>query len=205
MVDDQIEQDVVEEGDFSENEIDEIDNENMVEELIGKVEVIEDMAEELEVVEEEARLQAELDEARAKADEYLDGWQRARAEFANYKKRVEREQSQIYQSTRGNIIKRYLDIVDDLDLALKNRPEDGEGASWAKGIDLIYRKLLTILENEGVVPMEADGQLFDPNLHEAITSEPNDEYESGQIIEVVKQGYLLGDRVLRPAVVRVAQ
>jgi molecular chaperone GrpE len=150
-------------------------------------------------------LQSELDEALAKGDEYLDGWQRARAEFANYKKRVEREQAQIYQTTTGSIIKRYLDIIDDLDLALKNRPQEGDGASWANGIDLIYRKLYTILENEGVTPMQTEGEFFDPNLHEAITSEPNDDFESGQIIEVVKQGYLLGERVLRPAVVRVAQ
>ena len=150
-------------------------------------------------------LQVELEEALAKGEEYLDGWQRARAEFANYKKRVEREQAQIYQTTTGNIIKRYLEIIDDLDLALKNRPQDGDGASWANGIEIIYRKLLTILENEGVTPMETEGEFFDPNLHEAITSEPNDDYESGQIIEVVKQGYLLGERVLRPAVVRVAQ
>ena len=150
-------------------------------------------------------LQTELEEALAKSEQYLDGWQRARAEFANYKKRVEREQAQIYQTTTGSIIKHYLDIIDDLDLALKNRPQDGDGATWASGIELIYRKLFTILENEGVTPMETEGEFFDPNLHEAITSEPNDDYESGQIIEVVKQGYLLGERVLRPAVVRVAQ
>ena len=147
----------------------------------------------------------ELEETKAQAAEYLDGWQRAQADFSNYKKRMKREQAQIYQTTTGSIIKHYLDIIDDLDLALKNRPEDGDGASWANGIELIYRKLLTILENEGVAPMEVEGELFDPNFHEAITSEPNDDYESGQIIEVIKNGYLIGERVLRPAMVRVAQ
>jgi molecular chaperone GrpE len=158
-----------------------------------------------QALDETQLLQQELEETRSQADEYLDGWQRARAEFANYKKRVEREQAQVYQNASGNIIKRYLDILDDLDRALKNRPSDGEGAAWANGIELIYRKLQSTLENEGVMPMETEGQLFDPNLHEAITSEESDQHESGEIIEVLQQGYLLGERVLRPAVVRVAR
>lgn len=150
-------------------------------------------------------LRQELSEARAKSDEYLYGWQRAQADFANYKKRIERDQAQIYQTTAGNILKRYLDIIDDLERALKKRPQDGDGKAWADGIDLIYRKLLTILENEGVKPMQALGEMFDPNLHEAVMSEDNSAYESGQVIEVLQQGYLLGDRVLRPAMVRVAR
>jgi molecular chaperone GrpE len=150
-------------------------------------------------------LQAELDAWQAKANEYLDGWQRSRADFANYKKRVEREQELVYQVAAGSIIKRYLDVLDDLERALKNRPQSGEGAAWAEGIELIYRKLSTLLENEGVRAMQAEGEYFDPNLHEAITQEDNPDLESGQIIEVIKQGYLLGDRVLRPAQVRIAR
>ncbi len=150
-------------------------------------------------------MQAELESWQAKANEYLDGWQRARAEFANFKKRVEREQSQVYQNAAGNIIKRYLEILDDLERALKNRPQEGEGAIWAEGIELIARKFAALLEAEGVKPMQAEGQFFDPNLHEAISQEEDGNYASGQVIEVVKQGYLLGDRVLRPAVVRIAR
>ncbi len=71
-------------------------------------------------------------DSQAKANEYLDGWQRARAEFANYKKRVDREQVQVYQAAAGTIIKRYLEILDDLERALKSRPADGEGAAWAR-------------------------------------------------------------------------
>jgi molecular chaperone GrpE len=158
-----------------------------------------------EVLDEVGTLQKELTETRQKMDEYLDGWQRSRAEFANYKKRIDREQAQIYQTTAGNIIKRYLEIVDDLERALKNRPLDGQGADWAKGIDLIYQKLLTLLESEGVKPMEAHGQPFDPNLHEAISLEESDHHKSGEVIEVTQQGYVQGDRVLRPAAVRVAK
>jgi molecular chaperone GrpE len=155
--------------------------------------------------EELENLQKELEETRAKANEYLDGWQRARAEFANYKKRVDRDQAQAYQVATGNVVRRFLEVLDDLERALQNRPEKGEGAVWAEGIELIYRKLVNMLENEGVKPMEIENDFFDPNLHEAVVSEENSEYESGQIIGVVRQGYVMGDRVLRPAMVRVAR
>jgi molecular chaperone GrpE len=150
-------------------------------------------------------LKAELLAAQAKADEYLDGWQRSRAEFANFRKRIERDQATANQAATGNILKRFLDVVDDLDRALKNRPKDGEGANWAGGIELVYRKLITTLENEGVQVIQAEGQFFDPNLHEAISQEDHPDLESGQVIATVQQGYLLGERVLRPARVRVAR
>ena len=151
------------------------------------------------------KLQQVLSDCQKKSDEYLDGWQRARAEFANYKKRVDRDQSQVYQTAAGNILKRYLEVLDDLERALKNRPQEGEGAAWSNGIELIYRKLQAILESEGVNTMDARGKAFDPTMHEAISSEESDEHESGQVIEVLQNGYLLGDRVLRPALVRVAR
>jgi molecular chaperone GrpE len=156
-------------------------------------------------IEDIPALLQDLEETRTKADEYLDGWQRARAEFTNYKKRVEREQAQIYQTVTGNIIKQYLEITDDLERALVNKPEGSDGAEWANGVELIYRKLLAILQNEGVIRMGAQGQVFDPNLHEAITSEESDTYKSGEIIEVLQPGYMIENRVLRPAMVRVAK
>ena len=154
---------------------------------------------------EEEALRNELSEWQSKANEYLDGWQRARAEFANYKKRIEREQTLAHQYASAAVIKRFLEVLDDLERALKNRPLEGDGNTWAQGIDLIYRKLNTILESSGVQPIEAIGQTFDPTLHEAISHEDLQGYESGQIIEVIKQGYLIGERVLRPALVRVAR
>jgi molecular chaperone GrpE len=156
-------------------------------------------------LEEFQALQQQLADTLAKADEYLNGWQRSQADFANFKRRIEREQTQIYQNAAGSVIKRFLAVLDDLDRALKNRPKEGDGAAWAEGIELIYRKLMAILESEGVKPMSAEGQQFDPNLHEAILSEDSDRHESGQVIEVLQQGYLLGERVLRPAMVRVAR
>lgn len=150
-------------------------------------------------------LREEWEKAQAQSEEYLEGWQRARADFANYKKRIEREQKDIYQIAAASIIKRYLEVLDDLELALANRPESGEGAEFANGVELIYHKLQSILEKEGVYPMKAEGEEFDPNLHEAISSEESPEHESGEIIGVLKKGYMQNERVLRPALVRVAR
>jgi molecular chaperone GrpE len=150
-------------------------------------------------------LTAELEKTRLESKEFSEGWQRERADFTNYKKRIERDQLQMAQSMSGTIIKKYLVVLDDLDRALKNRPTDPEGAKWAEGIDLIYRKLQTILENENVSRIPADSELFDPNIHEAISHEESPDHESGQVIEVLQHGYMIGDRVLRPALVRVAK
>lgn len=150
------------------------------------------------------RLQQDLEAAQAEAAENLDGWQRSKAEFINYKKRMEREQAQIHAEAAARVIARYLDVLDDLDRAMAAPPQDGAGAEWAAGIELIHRKLANILDAEGVTRMEAEGQPFDPNLHEAISMEESPDHESGQVIEVIKHGYLIGDRVLRPATVRVA-
>jgi len=149
-------------------------------------------------------LQASLGEITTKAEEYLDGWQRARADFANYKKRVLRENADIRQMARGEVIKLYLDIADDLGRALQEKPESGEEGTWADGIEIIFQKLRSRLEAEGIKPMNPLGEEFDPNIHEALMKEESDEYESGQIIEVMQEGYWIGEKVLRPALVRVA-
>lgn len=162
-----------------------------------------------EVIKDEEinQLRSELEQAKQKECEYLNGWQRERAEFFNYKKRMEREQAQGGQNAFANAIRRYLDIADDLDRALKskNRPADGEAAIWANGIELIHRKMLAAFETDGVKLIEADEKFFDPNKHEAISHEDSPDHESGQIIEVVQPGYMLGERVIRPARVRVAR
>jgi len=150
-------------------------------------------------------LQKELEAAKSQAAEYLDGWQRARAEFANYKKRVEKEQAEAYQNAVGRIIARYLDVLDDFDRAMKDQPTEGEAVQWAAGVSLIYRKFKNTLDAEGLTRIEAEGQEFDPTLHEAVIHEDSEDHASGHVIEVVRQGYKLGDRVIRPALVRVAK
>jgi molecular chaperone GrpE len=152
-----------------------------------------------------AARQAELEQSQALASEYLDGLKRERADFINYKRRVEREQETLKQTLTGQVLRKYLAVMDDLERALSRKPADGEGAAWAQGIELVYRKLQNILECEGVQRIAAETELFDPARHEALMSEDNPAYESGQIIEIFEQGYTLGDRILRPARVRVAR
>lgn len=147
-------------------------------------------------------LQEKWEKAQSQADEYKDGWQRAVADFQNFKRRNDAERAETYGNAVGAVVKRYLPIMDDLERALKACPE---GLAWAEGIELIYRKLQGILEAEGLKRIEAEGQPFDPNFHEAISKEPDENIQSGYVIAVVQNGYMMGDRVIRPAMVRVAQ
>jgi molecular chaperone GrpE len=151
------------------------------------------------------QLRQKLSEAEARSAENLDGWQRALADFVNYKKRVERDNEALRLTMKGDIIKKFLPVLDDLERALQNRPTEGNAAAWADGVELIVRKMQAILEAEGVKKIDAQGAPFDPNYHEAISHEPADGVESGHVIAVVQNGYMLGERVIRPALVRVAQ
>jgi molecular chaperone GrpE len=151
----------------------------------------------------EEALRKQLEEAEAKSAENLDGWQRAVAEFQNYKKRAERDNETMYITMKGDIIKKILPVLDDLERAMQNRPSDT--GPWIDGIELIHKKLRSLLEAEGLKRIQAEGEVFDPNFHEAISHEPSDTVESGHVIAVTQNGYMLADRVLRPAVVRVAQ
>jgi|NGEPerStandDraft_6_1074524.scaffolds.fasta_scaffold50697_2 molecular chaperone GrpE len=147
-------------------------------------------------------LKSQLAEAQSQAAEYKDGWQRSVAEFQNLRRRVEADKAEMYQTAVGSIIKRYLPILDDMERAMQARPAD---LAWAEGVELICRKLQSILEAEGLKRIEAEGQKFDPNFHEAIGQEPAEGVESGTVIGIVRNGYMLGERVIRPAMVRVAQ
>jgi molecular chaperone GrpE len=147
----------------------------------------------------------EIDHLTMKADEFSDGWQRERAEFANYRKRISRDLDTQKIDFKVDIIKKYLAVKDDLDRALKNLPEPLKDEPWISGIVLINQKLSNLLNGEGIETIPAEGLAFDPTVHEAISNEDNDEVESGFIIEVVQQGYQLGNRVIRPALVRVSK
>ncbi len=151
--------------------------------------------------EREALIQ-QLKEAESKVIEYKDGWARTQADFQNFRKRVERDNETFKASTKGDILKKVLPVLDDLERALQNRPADD---AWANGIELVARKFQNILDMEGVKRIEAKGVAFDPNFHEAISHEPSAEVESGHVIDVVQNGYVIGERVIRPALVRVAQ
>jgi molecular chaperone GrpE len=147
-------------------------------------------------------LKKKLEEAESKTSEYKDSWLRSQAEFQNYRKRLERDNEVMYLSMKGDIIKKVLPLLDDLERALQNRAADD---AWASGIELIARKFQNILESEGLKRIDALGKEFDPNFHEAISHEPANGAQSGHVIGVVQNGYMLGERVIRPALVRVAQ
>jgi molecular chaperone GrpE len=147
-------------------------------------------------------LNKKLADAEAKTYEYKDSWLRSQAEFQNYRKRIERDNELTYISLKGDILKRILPVLDDLERALQNRSADD---AWANGIELVARKFQNILESEGLKKIEALGAEFDPNFHEAISHETADGAKSGNVIGVVQNGYMLGERVIRPALVRVAQ
>ncbi len=168
------------------------------EEQAVEVEVVET---EMVSAEEYAALQAELEAAQAEVAAKQDELLRSLAEFSNFKKRIERDQILRAQTMKGDIVKKFLPAMDDMLRALQNAPDD----PWVAGIQLIYRKLENVLETEGITRIEAEGVEFDPNFHEAVSQAPSDEVESGFVIEVLQQGYMLGERVIRPAMVLVAQ
>jgi molecular chaperone GrpE len=153
-----------------------------------------------------ARLESEIAEANTRADLYLDQMQRAAAEFQNVRRRQERQvQESIDRATEG-LIRRLLPVLDDFERAFNNVPAtlESEAASWTEGFERIHQKMTNLLSEEGISAVESTGP-FDPNRHEAVTHEPSETVESGHIIETLRTGYAYKERVLRPALVRVAQ
>ena len=157
----------------------------------------------IELAERIEALERELSEAKAKSEEHLYNWQRSAADFSNYKRRTEDERSVLSQFSTAALISRLLAVLDDFDRALANVPSDAHD-SWIEGVQLVERKLRGVLESEGVTQIEAIGQPFDPNLHEAVAHEETTEHADNEVIGEVQRGYRLHDRVLRPSLVRVA-
>ncbi len=159
-----------------------------------------------DVTQEEKAVQNELDAALAKADEYLDSLQRERASFANYKRRVDQENAALADRVFADQVKIFLPVMDDLERALNHPPSDPDCANWIAGIDLIRKKLLKTLEAQNVTAIDLKpGDPFDPINQEAVTHEENDQFSDGEIIEVLQTGYQLKDKIIRPALVRVAK
>ena len=154
---------------------------------------------------EEETLEEQVKRLQTEAEEYLDGWQRARAEFANFKKRTQRENEHAKERIVGEIITHFLGVKDDIERALSKAPEADDFQEWTLGIELIHQKLQALFDAEGVELIEAEGERFDPNFHEAVSFEESDDHEEGLIIDITQPGYKLGERVLRPAMVRVAK
>jgi molecular chaperone GrpE len=151
------------------------------------------------------RLTGEADAARRQSDEYLALLQRERAEFSNYKRRTAEERERELGLAGEDLIRKVLAVADDFDRAIDARPPDFDGNAWADGIAAIDRKLQALLDSEGVNRIDASpGRPFDPREHEAIANVPATGRRDGEIVEEVRRGYRLRDRVLRPALVAVA-
>lgn len=150
---------------------------------------------------EVSRLAAECEKLKSERDELEDRWLRLRAEFDNYRKRVQREQLEILERAAMDTVASLLPILDDFERALKAPGADPE---YARGVELIYQRLLDALKKAGLEPMEAEGQKFDPHIHEAIDMAPHGEVEENTVFEEYRKGYNFRGKLLRPAMVRVA-
>jgi molecular chaperone GrpE len=150
-------------------------------------------------------LKGQADASRIQADEYLGALQRERAEFLNYKRRTAEERQRDLGLAAEDLIRKVLALADDFDRAIEARPDSIAVDPWFEGVSAIDRKLRQLLESEGVTPIDAaPGIPFDPRDHEAIVNVPGTGRPEGEIVEEVRRGYRLRDRVLRPALVAVA-
>jgi len=150
-------------------------------------------------------LRAEADAARTQSDEYLVALQRERAEFLNFKRRTTEERQRDLGLAAEDLLRKVLTVADDFDLAIEKRPEAVAADPWFEGLSAIDRKLRILLESEGVTSIDVvPGTPFDPRDHDAIATVPGSGRREGEIVELVRRGYRLRDRVLRPALVAVA-
>jgi molecular chaperone GrpE len=148
---------------------------------------------------------ADADELQRERDDFYERLLRKTAEFDNYRKRVERDRQSMAESVAADAVKDLLPLVDEFERALK-ADTGAEGAeAYRKGVELIHRQLLDILRKRGVRAIEALGSDFDPHFHEAIAHEPAAGRRDGEVIEEFGRGYMLGDRLIRPAIVKVAK
>ena len=143
-------------------------------------------------------------ELQRERDDYRDRWMRKSAEFDNYRKRVERERREQSDQAVVDLLQELLLVVDDFDRALTVDSGDGDPA-YRKGVELIHGKLHDLLGKYGVKPIDALGADFDPNLHQAVMHEESPEHRDGEVIGELRKGYMLNDRLLRPAMVKVAK
>lgn len=145
------------------------------------------------------------EETQKQRDEYYDLLLRKTAEFDNYRKRIERDRQSMAEAAAADLVADLLPIVDNLERALTADTRTGAADSYRQGVELIYRQLLDILNKRGVRTIDAVGAQFDPHYHEAVVYEPVEGARDGHVVEEFRRGYLLGDRLLRPAVVKVAK
>jgi len=148
---------------------------------------------------------ADAAEIRQQRDEFYDRLLRKTAEFDNYRKRTDRERIQLSEAAAADLLTDLLPLVDDLERALKVDAGGDAGDAIRKGVELIYKQMVEILRRRGVKPIEVLGADFDPHFHNAVAYDPAEGRRDGEVIEEFRRGYMLGDRLLRPAMVKVAK
>lgn len=153
-----------------------------------------------------SNLAQQLEQARQEAAKNLDGWQRAAAEMANFKRRQEEQAKLQRDMIKADVLQGVISALDDMDLAFQNLPQElnGQLVGWVEGFRLVQRKLDRVLDEQGVTAISTQGD-FNPNLHEAVSHEESPDHQEGQIIGELRKGYQIGNRVIRPALVRVAR
>ena len=144
-------------------------------------------------------------DAASQRDEYQDLLLRKTAEFDNYRKRVERERGERARAAAADLLEELLPLVDDLERALRVQDDETTASAYRQGVELIHRQLLELLRKRGVTPIEATGCDFDPHVHQAVAHEVSAEHREGEVIDELRRGYMLGGRLLRAAMVRVAK
>jgi len=151
------------------------------------------------------KLRADLKQAKAEKEEYLTGWQKERAEFANYRKQEDDRKAMLSEAMRERILGRFLSVADSFNMAFANRESwEKVDENWRKGVEYIYSQMNTIFEEYGVKPVGEVGEAFDPNIHQSIESVSTEQKEQDHTVSsVIQKGYKLGERVLRPARVNV--
>lgn len=150
-------------------------------------------------------LTAELDEAAREREQITGNLQRSQADLVNYRRRVEDDRDDQVKYSNGRLLANLLTVLDEFNLAIDQGTGGDAPEPWLEGVNLIYRKLYYIIESEGATRIEAEGKSFDPVEHEALAQQESSEYEEGQVVSVVRDGYKLHARVLRPAQVIVAK
>jgi len=144
-------------------------------------------------------------ELKQQRDEYYDRLVRKTAEFDNYRKRTDRERIQLSEAAAADLLEELLPLVDDMERALKADPGSDGAEAIRRGVELIHKQLVETLRKRGVTPIDALGADFDPHFHMAVSHEPADGRREGEVVEEFRRGYMLGDRLLRPAMVKVAK
>jgi molecular chaperone GrpE len=168
-------------------------------------EVLEGEDVEAEVEAEEDAIAADLDKARAEAESYLDDLRRLQADFDNYRKRTLREQTARAASASQALVARLLPVLDNFELAVSSAEQSRDFDRMLKGVEMVFGELREVLESEGLVRIEAEGKPFDPERHEAVIAVEDEDTEPGTVVDIVRAGYELRGKVLRPAMVKVAK